>query len=73
MTCITFHEKSYAQNYEEVCRRLVREMLYDAACFFTSNDKDGKRGIVTQSSEELSIKNFAISLHARASAFARMG
>lgn len=67
-----FQERSYAQNYEEVCRRLVRELLYDAACFFTSNAKSGKRGEFKQPSEELSIKNFAISLHARAAAFAKM-
>jgi hypothetical protein len=66
----TFQERSYAQCYEEVCRRLVRELLYDAACFFTSNSSGGKQGKLTQPSEELSIKNFAISLHARAAAFA---
>jgi len=65
-----FQERSYAQNYEEVCRRLVRELLYDAACFFTSNSSSGKQGKVAQPSAELSIKNFAISLHARAAAFA---
>jgi hypothetical protein len=67
----TFQERSYAQNYEEVCRRLVRELLYDAACFITSNAKTGKRGEFNQPSEELGIRNFAISLHARAGAFAR--
>jgi hypothetical protein len=67
-----FQERSYAQNYEEVCRRLMRELLYDAACFFTSNAKSGKRGEFKQPSEELSIRNFAISLHARAAAFAKM-
>ena len=67
----TFQEKSYAQSYEEVCRRLVRELLYDAACFFTSNSESGKQGKVNQPSEELSIRNFAISLHARAAAFAK--
>ena len=67
-----FQEQSYAQNYEEVCRRLVRELLYDAACFLTSNAKTGKRGEFKQPSEELSIRNFAISLHARAAAFAKI-
>lgn len=67
-----FQERSYAQSYEEVCRRLVRELLYDAACFFTSDAKSGKLGRSTQPSEELSIRNFAVSLHARAAAFAKM-
>jgi len=67
-----FQERSYAQSGEEFCRRLVRELLYDAACYFTSNEKSGKRGEFKQPSEELSIRNFAISLHARAAAFAKM-
>ena len=61
---------SYAQRYEMVCLRLVRELHYDAACFFTSNQKDGEKGIYKQPNEELGIRNFAVSLHARAAAFA---
>lgn len=30
-----FQQLSYAKKYELVCERLVRELLYDAACFFT--------------------------------------
>ena len=68
-----FQKRSYAKRYELVCERLVRDRLYDAACFFTSNVRTGKRGEYKEPNEELSIKNFAISLHARAAAFARMG
>ena len=68
-----FQKRSYAERYELVCERLVRDRLYDAACFFTSNAQTGKRGEYKQSNEELSIKNFAVSLHARAAAFARVG
>lgn len=67
-----FQQLSYAKRYELVCERLVRERFYDAACFFTSNAKGGLRGAYAQPSQELSIKNFAISLHARAAAFAQM-
>lgn len=67
-----FQSLSYAQRYEIVCERMVREMLYDAACFFTSNASDGLRGKFRQPNQELSIKNFAISLHARAAAFAKI-
>jgi hypothetical protein len=56
-----------------VCERLVRDRLYDAACFFTSNARTGKQGEYQEPNQELSIKNFAISLHARAAAFARLG
>ncbi len=55
-----------------MCQRLVRDRLYDAACFFTSSAATGKNGKFTEPNEELSIKNFAISLHARAAAFAKM-
>src|SRR2546423_14996394 len=39
-----FVARSYAQRYEEVCRRLVRERLYDAACFVTSYSDTGTLG-----------------------------
>jgi hypothetical protein len=65
-----FQERSYARRYELVCERLVRERLYDAACFFTSSAKGGSRGVYAQPNEELDIRRFAISLHARAAAFA---
>jgi hypothetical protein len=68
----TFQSKSYCEIYQETCRRLLREGLYDAACFFTSNREDGRKGKFTQPSRELSIRNFAISLHARAAAFAQV-
>jgi len=68
-----FQERSYATRYELVCERLVRDRLYDAACFFTSNVKNGRRGEYREPNPELSIRNFAISLHARAAAFAQAG
>jgi Restriction endonuclease XhoI len=67
-----FQGLSYAKRYEIVCQRMVREMLYDAACFLTSNAIDGLRGKLQQPNPELSIRNFAISLHARAAAFAKI-
>lgn len=67
-----FQGLSYAQRYELVCERMVRELLYDAACFFTSNRSDGLDGKFAQPNQELSVRNFAISLHARAAAFAKV-
>jgi len=67
-----FQQRSYAKRYELLCERLLRERLYDAACFFTSNSKNGRRGNYAQPNEELGIRNFAISLHARAAAFAKL-
>lgn len=68
-----FQKRSYAKRYELVCQRLVRDRLYDAACFLTSSAATGKKGQYQEPNDELSIRNFAISLHARAAAFARMG
>lgn len=67
-----FQELSYARRYEEVCQRLVRERLYDAACFFTSNAKGGLKGADSEPNGELGIRNFTVSLAARAMAFARL-
>ena len=68
-----FQERSYEKRYELMCERLVRDRLYDAACFFTSNAAGGRRGEYREPNEELNIRNFAISLHARAAAFAQAG
>jgi Restriction endonuclease XhoI len=68
----TFQTLSYAKRYEEVCQRLVRERLYDSACFFTSNQPSGLKGAFTEPSAELSIRNFAVSLAARSAAFAKL-
>ncbi len=67
-----FQQLSYAMRYEEVCLRLVRERLYDSACFFMSSSTDGAKGKFTQPNQELSIRHFAVSLHARAAAFAQV-
>lgn len=60
---------SYSERYEQLCLRMVRELLYDSACFFTSSSQEGLDGKFHEPNPELSIRNFAISLHARASAF----
>ncbi len=64
-----FQRLSYAGRYEIVCQRLVRERLYDAACFFTSDAERGIEGHFSEPSAELSIRNFAVSLHAHVAAF----
>lgn len=67
-----FQGRSYAKRYELFCERLIRDRLYDAACFFMSDAESGKKGLYIEPNRELGIANFAISLHARAAAFARM-
>lgn len=68
-----FQELSYARRYEEVCLRLVRERLYDAACFFTSTAGAGRKGAFAQPNSELAIQHFATALYARAAAFEALG
>lgn len=66
-----FHDASYAKRYELFCERLVRERLYDSACFLMSDKKKGLKGKYTEPNSELSFKNFAVSLTSRASAIAK--
>lgn len=64
---------SYAKRYEIFCERLVRERLYDAACFIMSNNADGLEGKYSEGKNpELYFRKFAISLSAHASAYARL-
>jgi len=39
-----FKQASYARRYEILLRKLVRERLYDAACFLLSDAQHGPRG-----------------------------
>jgi hypothetical protein len=61
---------SYARRYEIFCERLVRERLYDAACFIMSSAEGGVRGLYSEPNQELSLRNFAVSLGARAASYA---
>jgi hypothetical protein len=66
-----FREASYAKRYEILLTKLVRERLYDAACFLMSNDADGGKGLYREPSPELSFRNFFASLVAKAIAVAK--
>lgn len=57
-----FRNASYARRYELFCERLVRERLYDAACFLMSDEASGLNGKYREPSEELCFRNFAGSL-----------
>ena len=67
-----FQGVSYALRYEIFCERLVRERLYDAACFIMSSADGGAKGEYSEPSQELSFANFAVALGARAAAFAKL-
>ena len=66
-----FQGVSYARRYEIFCERLVRERLYDAACFILSSAKEGPQGKYSEPNAEIAFRNFAASLGARAAAFAK--
>ena len=68
-----FRTASYARRYEVLLTKLVRERLYDSACFLMSNAIDGPKGGYSEPAAELSFRNFAESLLAKAIAVARAG
>lgn len=67
-----FRNTSYADRYGLLCRRLVRERLYDAACFIMSARDTGASGDFREPDRELSFKVFATSLVGHATAFAKL-
>jgi hypothetical protein len=65
-----FRQASYARRYEILLTKLVRERLYDAACFLMATKEGGMRGEYKEPSDELSFTNFMQALLARAMALA---
>lgn len=57
---------SYARRYEILLTKLMRERLYDATCLILSNRESGRSGRFREPSPELSFRNFAQGLIARA-------
>ncbi len=66
-----FRDVSYSKRYELFCLKLVRERLYDSACFLLSNKADGSKGLFREPVAELSFGNFVASLTGRAMAYSR--
>lgn len=66
-----FKDATYARRYEILLTKLVRERLYDAACFLMSNEADGPKGRYSEPAPELSFRNFVESLLARVIAVAK--
>ena len=61
-----FKSASYAKQYEILLTKLVRERLYDSACFLMSSRDSGPSGQYREPAPELSFENFITSLMARA-------
>jgi len=68
-----FKEASYAKRYEILLTKLVRERLYDAACFLTSKAGEGRKGIYREPAAELGFQNFVASLIAKAISVGKAG
>lgn len=66
-----FRGTSYAKRYEILCQKLVRERLYDAACFILSDSGRGLQGKYQEPNVELSFRNFVASLMGHAIAYSR--
>jgi hypothetical protein len=61
-----FVDASYKQRYEILCRRLVLERMYDAACLVTGSS--GRRARIHEPAPDLSFSAFAKAIRARAAA-----
>jgi hypothetical protein len=66
-----FKNASYAKRYEILLTKLVRERLYDSACFLLSDSKNGLKGSYKEPAVELNFEKFMTSLLARAISVAR--
>ena len=64
-----FRGASYAKRYELLLRRLVLEKLFDGAAFLMATDKQGRRGIYSEPSDDLRVKPFLAALTGHAMAF----
>jgi hypothetical protein len=61
-----FINASYKKRYEIFCQRLVRERLYDAACFLTSSPD--RRSPIHEPRRDLNFASFVAAIKARAAA-----
>lgn len=67
-----FRNASYAKRYEILCRKLVRERMYDAACLMLSGRDGGQKGRYREPCDDLSFTVMTTSLSAQATAYARI-
>lgn len=67
-----FKDASYAERYEILLMKLLREQLYDGACLLLTSRKDGLKGKFSSPNEELGIHNFIAGLQARAISFGKL-
>jgi Restriction endonuclease XhoI len=66
-----FTNSSYADRYEILLTKLVRERLYDSACFLLTSAKTGPKGAYSEPAAELTFEKFLASLLARIATVAK--
>lgn len=64
---VRFEGVSYAKRYELLCRRLVLERIYTAACFLTATNSSAS--VVSHPADDLSFARFAAALRGHAVTF----
>lgn len=64
-----FEGASYAERYQVLCERLLRERLYDGACFILSERETGLQGGYREPHPELRIRGFLADLVSHVQAF----
>lgn len=57
-----FRDSSYSKRYELLLRKLMLEKLYDGAAFLMSTEKQGRRGVYTETATDLTMKKFLAGL-----------
>lgn len=57
-----FKGASYAERYQLLLRRLVREKLYSGAAFLMATDRQGRRGVYSEPAEDLRVRPFLAAL-----------
>ena len=63
-----FENASYADRYELLIRKLLRDRLYDGACLLLSESAGGRRGEYSEPDSELTFSRFVAPLVAHCAA-----
>ena len=66
-----FSDASYADRYTILLDKLIRERMYDSACFLMSKRTAGKRGQYSEPKSDLRFEQFAASLVGRLASYNR--
>jgi hypothetical protein len=66
-----FKNASYSKRYEILLTKLLRERLYDAACFLMSDADRGRKGLYSEPAPELAFQTFVTSLLGKAIAVSK--